>query len=139
MTKAQIEQVQLERGGAKCSFGANNICTDRDHSINIWYSDVTNRAYDLIVRREPSASGPNPFELMNDILSNEWSTLETLFDGSYNCTAAGNFGQRLNFTVDGSVDFSCMSQLSNCIERGHACPVALIDGACPFAYCMVLS
>lgn len=134
-TKEQITQIQLERGGANCTFGPNNICTDTDHSINIWYSDATSRAYQLQVNRKAGASGPNPFQLMTDILSNEWATLEVLFDGSYNCTAAGNAGQRLNFTTDGTVDFSCVSQLENCIERGYACPLAEIDGNCPFGIC----
>lgn len=135
-TKEQVTKIQLERGGANCTFGPNNICTDpQDHSINIWYSDVTSRAYQLQVNREPSASGPNPFQLMTDILSNDWATLEVLFDGSYNCTAAGNAGQRLNFAADGTVNFACVSQLENCIARGDPCPVAEVGGECPFATC----
>ena len=72
---------------------------------------------------------------MNDIVTNDWATLEVLFDGSYNCTASGNAGQRLNFIRDGTIDFSCMSQLMNCIKAGSACPVAEIDGLCPFENC----
>ncbi len=56
----------------------------------------------------------NPFTLLNDIVSNNWSTLEVLFDGAFNCTLAGGYGQPLNFLIGDELYSSCMSQLQMC-------------------------
>lgn len=119
-------------GGSDCTFGSNNICTNADHSINVFYSNITARAYTLAV---PGADPDlNPFTLMNDIVANDWSTLEALFDGAFNCTVAGGFGESLDFFTGDAPDFSCVSQLQMC-SCEEPCPVAMVGGVCPFADC----
>ena len=61
-----------------------------------------------------------------------------MFDGSYNCTAAGRAGSSvLHIEDDGSMDFSCLSQLPIYLpcDRNMSCPTdVMVDGACPFGY-----
>lgn len=81
----------------------NGICGD------YWYSAATQRGYHL---SNLKGSGPSPQQLMNDILSNNWSTLEVLFDGGYDCTAGPNPGPNpINVAAGGALDASCSSQL----------------------------
>ena len=134
MTKADVESNVPGSNGFDCTFGQNNICTNADHSVNVFYSDTTAHAYQMSI---PSAdSDANPFTLMNDIVANGWSTLEALFDGAFNCTAAGGFGEDLDVVKGGALDFSCVSQLRLC-SCGDACPVATVGGVCPFGGCGV--
>lgn len=128
VTKEDVESNVPGSGGWDCTFGENNICTNSDHSINVWYSDATENAY---VLTNMASFDLNPFNLLNDIVANNWSTLETLFDSAFDCTLAGRNGQPLEVFTDDGLDFSCVSQLPMC-SCGTQCPVALINGACPF-------
>ena len=126
-SKAAIES------GWGCTFDSNNICTD-DYGSATFFSDVTGNGYSLIgLGASPRVT---PAALMNDIINNNWSTLEALFDAAFNCTIAGGYGQSPNFVTNNHVDLSCVSQLlmCNCITP---CPVALINGACPLTTCGV--
>ena len=115
-----------------CTLDDNNICSDSDHIVNTWYSDSTACAYTLT---SDSGTGPNGYDLMNDIVSNSWSTLEQLFDGALNCTKSGNLGKDVVPEIIGyGLDLSCMSQLSLCSCNGE-CPVNEIDGICPVPCC----
>jgi len=119
--------------GHKCTFGLDgghsDICTTPDHGTNVYYSDATQRAYDLSY----TASAPdlNPYTLFTDIAANRWSNLEVLFDNAFDCAVAGGTGKPLNFFEKGQLDFSCMSQLQMC-ACGNPCPVAEVNGKCPF-------
>lgn len=132
MTREDIESSVPGSGGFDCTFGENNICTNAEHSVNVYYSDATARAYSLPY----SGADPdlNPFTLMNDVVANDWSALEALFDGAFNCTAAGGFEESLDFFKGNELDFSCVSQLQMC-SCGDPCPVATVGGVCPFGDC----
>lgn len=112
--------------GWRCTFDdSTNLCTDEFGSA-IFFSEVTNNGYSLTKW---------PRTLANEIITNEWTTLEALLDGAFNCTIAGGFGQSPNFFTNNAVDLSCVSQLQMC-----ACPpckVPLINGACPITTCDV--
>ena len=52
------------------------------------------------------------FALAEHISNDRWGDAQLLFDGGYNCTAAGNAGAAIvNEKPDGGIDFSCVSQL----------------------------
>ena len=127
-TRAKIES------GWGCTFDSNNLCNDDDDVISIFFSDVTNNGYGLAQwQAVPNVPPPT---LMKDIITNQWSTLEALFDGAFNCTVAGGYGQAPNFYTNNLVDLSCVSQLLLC-ACVTPCPVALINGACPLNNCDV--
>ena len=99
----------------------------------IWYSDATQRSYAIT----QNGGALSTTQLLKDIGENSWSTLPLLFDGAYSCTIAGNMGKTPSFIhSDGTIDMSCMSQFKLCIGCGADCPVALIDGKCPFPPCV---
>ena len=116
--------------GWSCTFDDNGVCSD-DDEIGAFFSDVTNNGYVLSVDDYSTVTAPG---LMNDIITNDWSTLEALFDGAFNCTVAGGYGQSPNFFADGMVNLACVSQLKMC-SCANPCPVALINGACPITTC----
>ena len=96
--------------GYDCTFDANNICTNSDGRPAIFYSNSTARAYSLIL----TGAGPDPATFMNDIVSRDWSNLELLFDGAYNCSVAtggSGIGKPLNLFNGTTVNLACMSQL----------------------------
>ena len=119
--------------GWLCTFDSNNICTD-DYGSAIFFSDVTKNGYSLT--GQGASPKVTPAALMNDIITNAWSTLEALFDGAFNCTIAGGYGQSPNFVTNNHVDLSCVSQLLMC-GCVVPCPVALINEACPITTCGV--
>ncbi len=56
--------------------------------------------------------------------------------GLTNCTIAGNHGTSpVHVQQDGTLDMSCMSQLTMRIACAAMCPVNLVDGVCPFGPC----
>ena len=96
--------------GYDCTFDANNICTKSGGGPAIFYSNSTARAYSLILE----GAGPDPATFMNDIVSKDWSELELLFDGAYNCSMAqggSGIGKPLSFFNGTDVNLACMSQL----------------------------
>ena len=110
VTMADVASSVPGSGGDDCSFGPNNICTDSDNVTHVFYSNSTARAYTLI----HEGDGPNPVTFMNDIVSKQWSTLELLFDGAYNCSTlpgGSGIGKPLSFSDGAAIDFACMSQL----------------------------
>ncbi|KAL8730839.1 MAG: hypothetical protein Q9166_003766 [cf. Caloplaca sp. 2 TL-2023] len=111
-----------------CTFDENNLCGDYS-----FYSDATSRGYSLSNWGE----GPRPGEFMKDIITNKWANLGLMFDGAYECTASGKMGQDpfAGFGLGANFNTACVSQLTNCIACGKECPVALIDGVCPFGRC----
>ncbi|KAI4166463.1 MAG: hypothetical protein LQ348_007806, partial [Seirophora lacunosa] len=76
--------------------------------------------------------------LLDNVLYRGWADPQLLFDGNYNCTAAGWAGagivNRVGDEVGGG-DVSCLSQLPMYLERGTPCPTdVLVGGRCPFGY-----
>lgn len=131
MTRADVQSSVSGISTTGCTFDSNNICSDSDHIINAWYSDTTACVYTLAV----NGAGPSPRDLMTEIVSNSWSTLEQLFDGALNCTIAGHAGQGVSPAIIGyGTDLSCMSQLAMC-ACDIECPVAKVNGKCPIPCC----
>ena len=96
--------------GFSCTFGANNICTNSEETVSVFYSNSTASAYLLRL----DGPGPKPSSFMKEIVSKQWSDLELLFDGAYNCTVAAGgsgIGKPLSFFNGTGLDFACMSQL----------------------------
>ncbi|KAL8840530.1 MAG: hypothetical protein Q9176_003857 [Flavoplaca citrina] len=74
-----------------------------------YWSPSTHRMYEL---RNKGRVHIDKFALADHILNDGWGDAQLLFDGSYNCTAAGNAGAAIvNEKPDGGIDFSCVSQL----------------------------
>lgn len=99
--------------GWDCTFDSNNICTSSGNYTHIFYSNSTARAYIL---NGGSGTGDYPKSWMNEIVSKQWSNLELLFDGAYNCSTApggSGIGKPLSFFNGTSLtSFACMSQLN---------------------------
>lgn len=110
LTMADVESSVPESSGFDCTFGSNNICTDSKGATHVFYSNSTTRAYEVVLR----GAGPDPTALMNDIVNKEWSNLEQLFDGAYNCSVApggSGIGKPLDLFNGTVINFACMSQL----------------------------
>lgn len=111
VTMADVASSVPGSGGYACTFGSNNICTNAAKTTHVFYSNSTARAYELFVE----GAGPDPTSFMNEIVNKEWSSLELLFDGAYNCSTApggSGIGKPLDFCNGTAVNFACMSQLS---------------------------
>lgn len=111
-TRDDIASCVPGSGGSCCTWWALNSSSSSNPSMcgdYIWYSDATMRAFTLMNRKILNGT----VDLLNAIVENEWTTLPLLFDGSYNCSAAGNFGgSPIRIEADGTIDLSCMSQLA---------------------------
>ena len=72
------------------------------------------------------------------IANNKLADFDFLYDGNYNCTAAGKAGGHvLNIGDDGTLDVSCMSQLPiylSCSPKAECPTTVLVGGKCPFGY-----
>lgn len=111
-TRDDIASCVPGSGGNCCTWWSLNSSSSSILSMCgnfTWYSDTTMRAFTLT----NSNSLNGTVDLLNAIVENEWTTLPLLFDGAYNCTAAGNFGGApVQIEADGTIDLSCMSQLA---------------------------
>lgn len=110
LTMADVVGSVLGSGGFGCTFDANNICTSSDKTAHVFYSNSTARAYEVVLK----GAGPDPTAFMKDIVNKEWSNLEQLFDGAYNCSVApggSGIGKPLSLFNGTAIDFACLSQL----------------------------
>ena len=111
-----------------CTYSDNNVCTA--YGLATFWSKDTGRVYHL---NGLGSDGKTPLQVTKDIVAQGWASLEVLFDGAYNCTAEGKAGSAaINFNWDGTLDIACVSQVPVNIGCGSPCPVAWINGACPF-------
>ena len=116
-------------GGLGCTMGNNSVCTN-EYGVAYFWSQPTGRVYSFANK---NGGGVSAYQLLQDTVDNNWAILQVLFDGSFNCTQEGNFGNSIvNFNWDGTLDIACISQLPTHIGCGQECPVALINGQCPF-------
>ena len=105
-----MADVASSLSGFDCTFDANNICTNSGNSPPVFYSNSTARAYSVVlegVRLDPAS-------FLNEIVNQDWSDLELLFDGAYNCSVApggSGIGKPLNLFNGTAVNLACMSQL----------------------------
>jgi hypothetical protein len=107
LTRDQVQSSVVGSGGWACTLGPNDICVGKYGGV--FYRQSTMRAFSLSTMGN---GGTTSLHLMSDIVTNEWSTLPALFDGGYNCTAAGKSRiTPFSFQNNGSIDLSCMSQL----------------------------
>lgn len=70
-------------------------CTDTGNGVyscnggdGFYFSESTGRYYGL---RHKKGGGKNSLNVLQQIASNGWADLNTLFDGAYNCTASGKY------------------------------------------------
>ena len=141
-TAQDVENPNAGGGGGGCTMGNNSVCTDDEKTTACYWSQSTGRIYNFVnqgrrsrrsVTAHQRAVGPTAYQLLQDIVDNNWAILEVLFDGSFNCTQNGNFGNSIvNFNWDGTLDIACISQLPVTLPCGAVCPVALINNQCPF-------
>lgn len=130
------EEVSSHEYGTGCEFGPDNydVCTNPTIGTALWYSNNTGIAYHVTSKSDASLSSG---QLMLDIVGNDWSTLPALFDGAFNCTAAGhaNLSEPFRVQIDGTIDLSCVSQLNICLSCDTWCVVPYVNGTCPFPTC----
>ena len=130
-TVEDVQNAVPGSGGQGCTMGNNSVCTDGQGSAVFW-SQPTGRIYGF-ANTQLSWPGVDAYQLLQDTVDNNWAILQVLFDGSFNCTQEGNFGDSIvNFNWDGTLDIACISQLPTKIECGAPCPVPLINNLCPF-------
>ena len=130
-TVQDVENSVVGSGGGDCTMGNNSVCTNGQGSALFW-SQPTGRAY-VFTNTVNGWAGVSAYQLLQDTVANNWAILQVLFDGSFNCTQEGNFGDSIvNFNWDGTLDIACISQLPTQIPCGATCPVALINNQCPF-------
>lgn len=130
------EEVSSYEYGTGCEFGPKNydVCKNATTGTAFWYSNNTGIAYHLRSKSDASLSSS---QLMLDIVENDWSTLPALFDGTFNCTAAGhaNLSEPFQVQINGTIDLSCVSQLNICLSYNTWCVVPYVNGSCPFPTC----
>ncbi|KAL8757249.1 MAG: hypothetical protein Q9199_002357 [Rusavskia elegans] len=82
----------------------------KDKGKYYYWSPSTHRIYEL---RNKGKAHIDTFTLGGHIVNDGWADAQLLFDGNYNCTAAGNAGGAIvNEKPDnGGIDVSCVSQL----------------------------
>lgn len=118
--------------GFDCQMGNNSVCTNSVGSAFYW-SRATGHVYRFYNKDLGVYNRLTPYQVLQDTVDNNWAILEVLFDGSFNCTLAGHFGDSVvNFNWDGTLNIACISQLPMKVQCTTPCPVALVDGACPF-------
>ena len=118
--------------GFDCQMGNNSVCTNQVGSAYYW-SQATGTVYTLF-NKDLQYTGPSPYQILQDTVNNNWAILEVLFDGAFNCTKEGNFGNSVvNFNWDGTLDIACISQLPMTIHCGDPCPIPAVSGKCPFS------
>jgi len=130
-TLEDVENSVVGGNGFGCQMGNNSVCTNSAGSAYYW-SQATGHVYNFR-NKDISVTGISPYQTLQDTVNNNWAILEVLFDGSFNCTLAGRFGASVvNFNWDGTLDIACISQLPMHVGCGSPCPVALVNGGCPF-------
>lgn len=122
-----------------CTLDANNVCGE------LWWSETYNQAFQLGPFSDTTPSGAT--DLMSWIESSSGVTFPALFDAAYKCTrdygssSAGDIlddgsaglSSLVNFDpTSGTLDLSCLSQLTMTVTCGFPCPVNFRNGQCPF-------
>ena len=125
-------QVDCEAGSIKNA----EFCTKKGQGT--YWSSCTQRTYTFRYKGKAEVFSDATSSLLDQIQKSRWASLLWMFDGSYNCTAAGRAGGSvLHNNDDGSVDFSCLSRLPMYLpcDRDTSCPTDVqVDGECPFGY-----
>ena len=130
-TLEDVENSVPGGNGFGCQMGNNSVCTNSAGSAYYW-SQATGNVYSFW-NSDHSYTGPSPYQTLQDTVNNNWAILEVLFDGSFNCTGAGNYGESVvNFNWDGTLNIACISQLPMQTWCGMPCPVPLVNGICRY-------
>ncbi|KAL9601659.1 MAG: hypothetical protein Q9219_002379 [cf. Caloplaca sp. 3 TL-2023] len=126
------DQAAFEKAN-QCSTASNSGCITRNGRV-FYRSPSTHRQYEL--RAKAGSPVVKLSELMEQIGNQGWAEPQLLFDGNYNCTAAGKAGGTIvNPGRNDTVDVGCVSQLPMYLECGTVCPTeVLVGGKCPFGF-----
>ena len=110
-TVQDVENPTAGGNGFSCTMGNNSVCTDNNGlGLAYYWSQSTGRVFNF--HNVNGWTGITPYQLLQDTVDNNWAILQVLFDGSFNCTERGNFGNSIvNFNWDGTLDIACISQL----------------------------
>ncbi|KAL9020084.1 MAG: hypothetical protein Q9185_002698 [Variospora sp. 1 TL-2023] len=114
----------------KTTYEAFDAANDR--SVSFW-SPSTQRQYELRAKNH----GKIKLRTLLDGVNRGLADPQLLFDGNYNCTAAGWAGRSIvnRVGVVGGGDVACLSQLPMYLEKGTPCPTNVrVGGECPFGY-----
>lgn len=131
-----------------CLPGPMGRCTQPKSVRPEWYwSPTTTRRYHFQVVHDDNTSPSTPEDMMSTIVNNNWTTLDILFNGAYECALNGNYAAGQVLKIDpttNAIDTSCISHLpvkSVCgmgcaveVPEGQTCP---IDNDCDPKACMV--
>lgn len=114
--EAGSDHCDLRLFGCTCTLNSNNICkasSPLSGSSTLggqaWYWDSsTGNLFSLKGESPPIAEDT----LLEDIISNGWSSLPLIFDNGAKCTAAGQTQNPMRLNMDGTLNWDCVSQLS---------------------------
>ncbi len=112
--EAGSDHCDLRLFGCTCTLNANNICKASSPfggtlGGQAWYWDSsTGNLFSIKGESPPIAEDT----LLEDVVSNGWSSLPLMFDNGARCTAAGQTPNPMRLNADGSVNWDCVSQLS---------------------------
>ena len=112
--EAGSDHCDFSIAGCTCTLNANGFCKSSSvfggtQGGQGWYFDSNAQNLYSLIGDSPPISEDT---LMQDIIDNGWSTLPLVFDGGSKCTAAGGSLDPFLLNSDGTIDLSCVSQLS---------------------------
>lgn len=134
----------------QCEFQENDIClvTTSGVSLPYYHSPDSGRVFSLV--HKDGYQDKTVYQVMQDLVNNQWAPLNVLFDGAFNCTMEGKNGiDDIQFTFNGTLDIACISRLpimgGGCKDGGQTvmgipgknapivCPTRYYNGSCPFS------
>ena len=119
-----------------CNPGPLGRCIQPASVRSEWYwSPTTTRRYHFQVVSDEAVSPLSPADMMSTIVNNNWTTLEILFDGAYDCVLNGNYATGQVLKIDpttNAIDTSCISHLPMKSKCGQGCALEVPEGqSCP--------
>lgn len=109
---------------SQCTYNGVNICYQDPSTDLTW--QLKCKGCKNAVKTASDAFDP----------AHSWTNAQLLMQGSWNCTADGlSLTGAVALNADGSLNRTCPSHLPQCYSGGAACPVPLVNGACPIAQC----
>ena len=119
-----------------CTPGPMGRCLQSQSVRSEWYwSPTTTRRYHFQVIPNPDVSPLSPADMMSTIVNNNWTSLDILFDGAYDCVLNGNYATGQVLKIDpttNAIDTTCISHLPMKSKCGQGCALEVPEGqSCP--------